>query len=72
VGNVEVLGAEGDRTSVTSNFHLFYSRPGSANFLYAGQRRDVLLGRDGDYKFTHREIVINLADIEVPTLGPFL
>jgi 3-phenylpropionate/cinnamic acid dioxygenase small subunit len=31
VGDVEVLGIEGERTSVTSNFQLFYSRPGSAN-----------------------------------------
>jgi 3-phenylpropionate/cinnamic acid dioxygenase small subunit len=72
VGNVEVLGIEGERTSVTSNFQLFYSRPGSANFLYAGQRRDVLLGSAPDYKLTQREIVMDLADIEVPTLGLFL
>ena len=72
VGNVEVLRTEGDRSSVTSNFHLFYSRPGSANFLYAGQRRDVLLAADGDYKLAQREIVMDVADIEVPTLGLFL
>jgi len=72
VGNVEVVGVEGDRLSVTSNFQLFYSRPGSRNFLYAGQRRDVLLHDAGGYKLLRREIVMDLATIDVPTLGLFL
>jgi 3-phenylpropionate/cinnamic acid dioxygenase small subunit len=72
VGNVEVVGVEGDRLSVTSNFHLFYSRPGSRSFLYAGQRRDVLLHDAAGYKLLRREIVMDLATIDVPTLGLFL
>ena len=72
VGNVEILGREGERLSVVSNFHLFYSRPGSASYLYAGQRRDVLTGSDGDYRLHRREIVMDVADIELPTLGLFL
>ena len=36
------------------------------------QRRDVLVGRDGDYQLLRREIVMDLADIRLPTLGLFL
>jgi len=72
VGNVEITGREADRLSVWSNFHLFYSRPGGSNYIYAGQRRDVLVEVDGSYKISRREIVMDFADIEVPTLGLFL
>lgn len=73
VANVEITGAEGDTLSVMSAFHLHWSRPGSANFLYAGQRRDVLQrGADesaGDLRLLRREVVLDLADIAYPTLG---
>jgi 3-phenylpropionate/cinnamic acid dioxygenase small subunit len=69
VGNVEVLEMEDDRISVVSNFHLFFARPGSANFLYAGQRRDVLARTDDGYRICKRVVVMDMANIEVPTLG---
>lgn len=72
VGNVEISGTEGDRLSVVSNFHLFYSRPGSANFLYAGQRRDVLVRAPESFVIARREIIMDLANIDYPTLGLFL
>jgi len=72
VGNVEILAVEGERISVTSNFHLFYSRPGASNFLYAGQRNDVLVRADESFKIASREIVMDFANIDVPTLGLFL
>ena len=72
VGNVEITGVDGDKLSVTNNFHLFYARPGVPDSFYAGQRRDVLV-KDGDnYKILKREIVMDMADINVPTLGLFL
>lgn len=72
VGNVEILDVQPDRLAVTSAFHLFYSRPGSPNFLYAGQRRDVLLRGEAGFTILDRMIVMDLADIELPTLGLFL
>ncbi len=71
VGNVEIHEVSEDQLAVTSNFHLFYSRPGSASFLYAGQRRDVLRRSDDGFRLASREIVLDIADIEFPTLGLF-
>jgi 3-phenylpropionate/cinnamic acid dioxygenase small subunit len=71
VGNVEIQDDRDERLSVISNFQLFYARPGSQNFLYAGQRRDVLLRVPDGFKIASREIVMDLANIEVPTLGLF-
>jgi 3-phenylpropionate/cinnamic acid dioxygenase small subunit len=72
IGNVELLGVEGESLSVLSNFHLFYSRPGSADFFYAGQRRDILRDTETGYRIARREIVMDMADINVPTLGLLL
>ena len=72
IGNVEIEDLEEGRLSAISAFHLFYSRPGSANFLYAGQRRDVLRRTQGGFKIENREIVMDMSDIEYPTLGLFL
>lgn len=76
VGNVEITGIEGDHLSVTSAFHLHWARPGSATYLYAGQRRDVLPraegGATGDLRILRREVILDMADIEFPTLGLFL
>ena len=72
VGNVEILEVADDRLGTVSNFHLSYARPGSANFLYAGQRRDVLLRGADDFKIERREIIMDVANIELPTLGLFL
>ncbi len=72
IGNVEVTDVQGERFSVLSNFHLSYSRPGGADFFYAGQRRDVLVRGDDGYRISEREIVMDMADINVPTLGLLL
>lgn len=72
IGNVEILDIAGDEYSVVSNFHLHYSRPGARDFFYAGQRRDRLLKIDRDYRIRRREIVMDMADVNVPTLGLFL
>jgi len=72
VGNVEILEVADDRLRAISNFHLSYARPGSASFLYAGQRRDVLLRGADDFKIESREIIMDVANIELPTLGLFL
>ena len=71
IGNVEIRAATDEALEVVSSFHLFYSRPGSSNFLYAGQRRDVLRRLEGDLRIAARVIVMDVADIEVPTLGLF-
>ncbi len=71
VGNVEILEASEDQLAVTSNFHLYYARPGSRSFLYAGQRRDVLRRTDEGLRIAAREIVMDMADIDYPTLGLF-
>ena len=71
VGNVEILEVSEDQLGVTSAFHLFYSRPGSPSFLYAGQRRDVLRRGEEGLRIAGREIVMDLSDIDVPTLGLF-
>ena len=54
---------------VRSNFHLFFARPGSDNFIYSGQRNDQLLMTDGDFKIADREVIMDYANIDVPTLG---
>jgi 3-phenylpropionate/cinnamic acid dioxygenase small subunit len=71
IGNVEIEIVEEERLSVVSAFHLFYSRPGSENFLYAGQRRDVLLRSEDGFKIERRDVVMDLSEIEYPTLGLF-
>ncbi len=71
IGNVEILEVAEDQLAVTSNFQLFYARPGSASFLYAGYRRDVLRRTDEGFRIAHREIVMDMADIDYPTLGLF-
>jgi 3-phenylpropionate/cinnamic acid dioxygenase small subunit len=72
VGNIEITDVTGEQFFVLSNFHLFYARPGVPDSFYAGQRRDVLV-RDGDhYKILKREIVMDMANANVPTLGLFL
>ena len=72
VGNVEITQVGEESLSVTSNFHLFYARPGADNFIYAGQRRDELRKSEDSYLICQREIIMDVADIRVPTLGLFL
>lgn len=72
IGNVELNGQEGERLSVSSNFHLHYARPGLRSFFYAGQRRDVLLAEGGDHKLARREVILDMAEIDFPTVGLLL
>lgn len=72
IGNVEITDIDGDKLSVTSNFHLSYARPGVQDAFYAGQRRDVLIKGEQNYRILKREIIMDMADINVPTLGLFL
>jgi len=69
VGNIELMGREGDKWSVLSNFHLFYARPGGDNFMYSGQRRDSLMKSEEGFRIARREVVMDYANIDLPTLG---
>ena len=71
VSNVEILSDEPEALTVISNFHMHYARPGSDNYLYAGQRRDTLRKADGSYKIAHREVVLDYANVDYPTFGLF-
>lgn len=71
VGNLEVLARAARNWSVVSNFHLHYTRPGSGTVMYSGQRRDVLSGEPGQWRIAQREVVLDYATIELPTLGLF-
>jgi len=72
VGNVEILEVGEGELETVSAFHMHYARPGSRTFFYAGQRSDTLREVEGDYKLAKREIVMDMAEIEVPTLGLIL
>lgn len=69
IGNVEVLERDGDQLKVVSNFHLFYARPGTRDFIYSGQRRDTLQKNGEGYKVLNREIIMDYGDIDCPTMG---
>lgn len=69
VGNIEILEASDETLKVLSNFHLYYARPGSDNFIYSGQRRDSLLRVESSYKIQHREVIMDYSKVDVPTLG---
>ncbi len=71
VGNVEVLSRDGEQLEVLSNFLLAYARPGSNDFQYAGQRRDRLVEHGAGFTILSREIVMDMADIRLPTVGLF-
>jgi 3-phenylpropionate/cinnamic acid dioxygenase small subunit len=69
VGNIELMGRSDDGWSVVSNFHLHYARPGSTSFIYSGQRRDLLLAVEQQFILRRREVILDYADINLPTLG---
>jgi 3-phenylpropionate/cinnamic acid dioxygenase small subunit len=69
VGNIELLARNGEQCSVFSNFLLYYCRPGSENVIYSGQRRDTLLSQPDGFLLARREVVMDYATIELPTLG---
>lgn len=72
IGNVELMGKEGEQLSVVSNFHLYYARPGGEDCVYSGQRRDLLSPAEQGYIIDRREVLMDYANIEVPTLGLLL
>ena len=72
IGNVEITAIDGAELAALSNFHLFYTRPGLPDFLYAGQRRDRLRHHGDTFRLARREIIMDIADIRLPTLGLFL
>jgi 3-phenylpropionate/cinnamic acid dioxygenase small subunit len=72
VGNIELMAIKGNDWTVLSNFHLYYARPGNESCMYSGQRRDTLVRSDEGYRIRRREVVMDYADIEVPTLGLLL
>jgi 3-phenylpropionate/cinnamic acid dioxygenase small subunit len=72
IGNIELMSVEGEQHNVLSNFHLYYARPGGDNYLYSGQRRDVLLATADSYLIQQREVIMDYSSIEVPTLGLLL
>ena len=69
VGNVELMSTDGDDFKVLSNFLLYYARPGSREFIYSGQRRDTLRSVSGSFKLLRRDVILDYADIDKPTLG---
>jgi len=71
VGNIELMEQAGDRHHVLSNFHLYYSRPGSATVTYCGQRRDVLVSVPDGFRLARREVILDYAELEFPTVGLF-
>ncbi|MEP1472287.1 MAG: aromatic-ring-hydroxylating dioxygenase subunit beta [Halieaceae bacterium] len=72
VGNIEVVSLENDEWSVLSNFHLYYARPGNDSVIYSGQRRDQLTASADSFRIQSREIIMDYADIALPTLGLLL
>jgi 3-phenylpropionate/cinnamic acid dioxygenase small subunit len=69
VGNIELMERKGDTLLVLSNFHLYYTRPGNENVIYSGQRRDILLSQPDSFRIARREVVLDYANIALPTLG---
>jgi len=75
VGNVELMSEDGEQLTVISNFHLYYARPGNESFIYSGQRRDVLRRNPEEpdsFLICRRELIMDYAEVEVPTLGLLL
>lgn len=69
IGNIELMGQGDEELCVWSNFHLHYARPGHESVLYGGQRRDTLQVREEGYLIRRREVILDYANIELPTLG---
>ena len=72
VANIEVMEATEDSFTIWSHFHLHYARPGSRSCLYSGQRKDVIVisaDTDAGFQLAGREVILDYADIELPTVG---
>lgn len=72
VANVELLGREEQTLFVVSNFHLYYARPDNPSVIYSGQRRDTLLPSGDTFRIGAREVILDYASIELPTVGLLL
>lgn len=72
VANVELLAHEGEARKVVSNFHLYYARPDNASVIYSGQRRDTLTPCEDSYRIDAREVILDYASLELPTVGLLL
>ena len=71
VGNVELMARSESGLSVVSNFQLYYARPGNANVIYSGQRRDTLQLNPEGLRISQRTVILDYSTIELPTLGLF-
>jgi 3-phenylpropionate/cinnamic acid dioxygenase small subunit len=69
IGNVELVEGSATGYRTLSNFHLYYARPGSSSVVFSGQRRDLLRAIDGGFRLAEREVVLDYADITLPTAG---
>ena len=69
IGNVGLMSMDGNLHTVLNNFLLYYARPGSDNYVYSGQRRDMLLQEEDSYKIQHREVILDYSDLSLPTVG---
>ena len=69
VSNVELMAEQDGALSVVSNFLLYYARPGSDNHLYSGQRRDTLVRTGEGLRIRRRQVILDYANIDQPTLG---
>ncbi|MBJ22092.1 MAG: hypothetical protein GY910_27985 [bacterium] len=72
ITNIEVWAADTEgEFRAYSNFMLSFSRHGTENYTYTGQRRDRLRV-DGDaFKIAEREVILEENVITTPTLGLF-
>lgn len=71
IGNVTCSNDEAGVLDVVSNFHLSLCRPGSESCTYSGQRRDQLRCIDGGFRILRRDVILDYALIETPTMGLF-
>ncbi len=69
IGNVQIIEHSSNSYQVLSNFILNYAEPGSENFVYSGQRCDRLTKNNNSYLINRREIIMDYATINYPTLG---
>lgn len=72
VANVELIAREADTSFVVSNFHLYYARPDNPSVIYSGQRRDTLSSHEDSFRVEAREVILDYAAIELPTVGLLL
>jgi len=72
IGNVELMRVENEAHHVVSNFILYYARPGGEDCIYSGQRKDLLLNSGRGFVLKRRKIIMDYADIQLPTLGLLL